>query len=410
MLDFSDHPYHYFPPHYSPVMAWLLRRINYRWHLPRSQRIASVQVSLSDATQAALVDGSSVMLLPNHSTHSDAAILLETSRQLGIVPQIMAAYDVFLRSRIDGLVMRLLGTFSVDREGSDSRAMKQAAATLQEGKFALTIFPEGNVYLTSDVVTPFHEGAAFLALREVKDWPPGRQLLAIPISIKATFCEDVREALLNRLQTLARHVDCKLDEGLTPVQMIHRVGLAGLQRNLRHRGIELDHGQDVAAALQPAADAVLRQVERKAGISSDKPMDLIERVRAVRRRIHEVRIDPQRAADHAAAATWADEAMLAFRIASYSGSYVASNPTVDRIGETIEKLCEDGYSRYMPPIGRRAVYVHLGDPLDVRGYWQPGVKLREAARRMTDDAEAAVQRGIDRINAGNRHPGGQRWG
>ena len=54
--------------------------------------------------------------------------------------------------------MQNIGCFSIDREGSDRKAMTEATRILKEGEFALTIFPEGNVYLTNDRVTPFFGG------------------------------------------------------------------------------------------------------------------------------------------------------------------------------------------------------------------------------------------------------------
>jgi hypothetical protein len=43
-----------------------------------------------------------------------------------------------------------MGNFSIDREGSDRRAMAAAIKVLTDGKTAPNIFPEGNVYLTND--------------------------------------------------------------------------------------------------------------------------------------------------------------------------------------------------------------------------------------------------------------------
>ncbi len=138
----------------------------------------------------------------------------------------------------------------------------------------------------------------------------------------------------------------------------------------------------------------------------DTPMD---RVRTARRVIHEVRCDDQRVADHAAAATWADEAMLALRILSYSGRYVAERPTVDRIGETIEKLTEDLHRRMLPPIGRRRVMVRFNAPITVNDYLAEHKKTRAAVRAVTAAAEAAVQQGLDVLNADNSTPGASPW-
>ena len=58
----------------------------------------------------------------------------------------MAAYDVFARNKFASWFMQRIGAFSVDREGSDRKAMKCAAQILEEGQYPLVIFPEGNVF------------------------------------------------------------------------------------------------------------------------------------------------------------------------------------------------------------------------------------------------------------------------
>ncbi|MCB1087860.1 MAG: 1-acyl-sn-glycerol-3-phosphate acyltransferase, partial [Verrucomicrobiae bacterium] len=113
--------------------------------------------------------GERILFVPNHSTHSDPQLMTEVQRQLGVPSCFMAAYDVFLRSRLNAWVMQRVGAFSVDREGSDRKSMAEALTVLKAGRFALTIFPEGNVYMMNDRVTPFLEGAAFLAIKAQRE-------------------------------------------------------------------------------------------------------------------------------------------------------------------------------------------------------------------------------------------------
>ena len=168
MLDFSDLPYRYFPPKYSRLWASLLLLHNRRVHLPKTQRIADVEVVGHREMLAHVQPGDRLLFLPNHSTHADAAIFLEALSQIGQRCLMMAAYDVFLRGRVHRFTMQRMGAFAVDRDGSDPKPMKQALETLQRGRFGLIVFPEGNVFLTNDRVTPFMDGAAFIGLQAQK--------------------------------------------------------------------------------------------------------------------------------------------------------------------------------------------------------------------------------------------------
>ena len=431
MLAFCDEPYRYFPPRYNPLIAWLLKRYNARRHLPRTLQISGVETWGGDELRRTLKPGDRVVILPNHPTHADAPILLEALRQVpgpvpgvGLRSHVMAAYDVFLRSRLDAWVMQRLGAFSVDRDGSgggaDNRAMKQALSVLERGRFALTIFPEGHVYLQNDQVTPFNEGAAFIALKAARQLAGGGshedpgatgRVLVVPVSIKVTHTSDVRPTLTRIIREMAQSVDCPIVSGATPLTALKQIGLVALARNLQHRGFDCPDVADreLPAFIEATAGLVIARLESKLGIEA-KPSDgLVDRIRRTRRLIHEVRTDENRAVDHAAAATWADEAMVAFKIASYSGRYVTQSPTLDRVSETTEKLYEDLYHQVMPPIGPRHAYVKFNPPIDLTPHVDSGGKLRVAVREVTAQAEGAVQDGLYQINAGNQHCGVALW-
>ncbi|HCK71932.1 MAG TPA: glycerol acyltransferase, partial [Planctomycetaceae bacterium] len=50
------------------------------------------------------------------------------------------------QGKIGQWLLQKHGAFSIDREGTDMEAMKTAQNILQEKKYPLVIFPEGEVY------------------------------------------------------------------------------------------------------------------------------------------------------------------------------------------------------------------------------------------------------------------------
>lgn len=415
MLHFSDLPYRFFPPRYFAPTAWLIRRFNRRW-LSSRLRIREVEVHGREHLES-LPAKTRIILLPNHPTHADASILLEVCRQIGIRPRVMAAYDIYHRGKLEPWVMKRLGCFSVDREGSDKPAMEEAARTILEGRFALTMFPEGNVYLENDRVTPFHDGAAFLAMRAAKQLAEkGERVVCVSVSTKATHLRDCRAELGEVFRLMCAKVGIPFDPTHRPIDALRAIGLSALRKELAKRSVTVPNEGDLIQLIRAAADRTLDELEPKLGLVAKDQENLFERVRAARRVIHEIRTEPEKAAEHDAAARHAQDAMLAFRIASYSGNYVAERPSLDRIGETLEKLYEDTHDAFLKPYSDRKAIVRINEPIDVTtmlesGKASPirGAKQKQLIHDLSDEIEQRCQAGLDACNKANTAPGKGLW-
>jgi 1-acyl-sn-glycerol-3-phosphate acyltransferase len=383
MLSFSDMPYAFVPPKPSPAVIWSLRQVNRLLLKTKRHQIRSLDVVGGDAVRQLQDDGAKLLFLVNHSTHSDVEAISEAYRRIGVRTHFMAAYDVFLRSKFKGWMMQCGGAFSVDREGSDKQSMKQAITTLSEGDYGLTIFPEGNVYFTNERVTPFLEGAAFMALQAQKSLAEDRALCIVPVAIRMTHVEDRRDYVRTRLEELAAHVNDRHDREANIVDELTRLGLELLRNRLRELGHNVPDGNaDLATTLDTAAGGILSRIEEAMSIRVRDESDLAAKI----------------------AEEWADDAMLALRVLSYLTDYVRSNPTLDRVAETVEKLCEDLHDELQLPFGPRHAWVSFGEALNVADYMES--KTRVAAAKLTDAVAEAVQGMLDKRSAENPHPGG----
>jgi hypothetical protein len=258
--------------------------------------------------------------------------------------------------------------------------------------------------LQNDLVSPFNEGAAFFALRTAKDVAEsGQRVLIVPISIKFTYVENVWESVQHQLRRTAEKIGVSLESNPCPLAHLRMIGFSGLRRNQKMRGLEMTSSEHPQEAISHAVTGLLDRLEAKVELPPLADTTLLERVCRAQRSIQRVRSDPERKIDHAAAATWADEALLAFKILSYLGDYVHRHPTLDRYAETVEKLNEDLHGETYPAHGNRKVYVQIGEPIDLTNLL--GVRLRDAVSRVTVAAQDGVQSGIDQINKTLKHAG-----
>src|SRR5205814_3505688 len=131
----------------------------------------------------AIKEGDGLLFAPNHSHDSDPHVMMDVGKQLNRQLYFMAAWQVFLAHKgIDGWVMQRFGAFSVDREGCDRRAIRQATELLTTGQ-SLVVFPEGEVFHLNSRLTPLKEGVAFIALsaqRDLQKEAKGRKVWVVP--------------------------------------------------------------------------------------------------------------------------------------------------------------------------------------------------------------------------------------
>lgn len=411
MIDFADAPYRFFEAKPSPFLIRIGRGLNRHFILPGpNHRIQEVLVDGEiEPIREAKAKGERLVFVINHPTHSDPQVVSEVHRRLGIESCFMAAYDVFLRSRFAAWSMQRLGNFSIDREGSDRKAMAAAIQVLKDGERALNIFPEGNVFLTNDRVAPFLDGAAFIALK-AQAALDGVPVKIIPMSMKFTHLTTPREAVTNRMLDLGARsgYEFPADSNDDPISAVMGVGKHILARYLRsHRC-----GDEMASADAPLydvlsafAEKLVRGLEQGLEVSTAGGTGLLDRIVKVRSRLHQLRTD-RKAAPDPTLNGMAERAILALRIHGYLTPYVTAHPSIDRYDETVERIAEDFHSKAMPRTGPRRAMVRVHEAINVSDFLSSvGGNMREAIPNLTAEMKRTVQEGIDALNASNDAPG-----
>ena len=409
MLEFSDAPYRFFEAKPSAPLIRLGRELNRRVILPgKNHRIAEVVVDgETEALREAKENGARLMFVINHPSHSDPQVLSEVHRRLGVDSCFMAAYDVFLRGRLCAWSLQRMGNFSIDREGSDRKAMAAAINVLKQGKRALNIFPEGNVYLTNDRVTPFLDGAAFIALKAqaaLGEVP----VMIVPVSLKFTHLSTPREAITARMRRLAADSGHSFPAGAAddPVPAVLGLGQHIVGKYREKHGFS-GGTESLYGLLASFAEDLVGDVEQRLAIPAPEDTGLLGRITKTRTKIHQLRTDG--ASDpHPETDGMADRAILALRLHGYLAPYLTERPTIDRYDETVERIAEDFHSRHMPRTGPRRAMARIATPIDVRAFMDG--KSRETIPVLTRMMTDSVQSGIDVLNEKNDAPGGQMLG
>lgn len=354
--------------------------------------IAQVEVEGLDKI-AKLDPADGLLLCPNHSYTGDGSVMVEVGRRAPRRMYIMAAWHGF-RSKLglQGAMLQRLGAFSVDREGADRRAIKQAIELLTTGRM-LCIFPEGEIYHLNERLTPLREGVAFIAASAQRDLDKSgssANVWLVPVCIRYQYADSVMPALLEAMGNLEKRmlITSKPDDPLH-VRILRFGEIALTVKEKQHFGRE--GTGDLPARVANLAQHVLARSEQThfGKTNADQPVPV--RVKLLRQKLLEsiwnsdpdpARIDEVRAA--------LSDVHLALQLYSYPGDYLTQQPSVERMAETIEKFEEDVYGLYAKPKGKRLARVQIGEPISVRQQMGEG-KMRAVAASLTGCLENAIR-------------------
>lgn len=167
----------------------------------------------------------------------------------------MAAWQVIAKHGVWGrLVLRHHGVFSVDREGTDMKAFREAVDILQRRRNPLAIFPEGEVYHVNDKVTPFRDGPVAIAMTATKK--AKRPVVCVPCAIKYQYVDDPTDELVDLMGRLEEQILWRRRDDLSLMKRIYRFaeGAVGLK--------ELEYLGHMERGPLPEKLTVMRQSDR----------------------------------------------------------------------------------------------------------------------------------------------------
>ena len=391
-------PPKWWSPKLSPIWVRIWRPLRLMSER-RQHLVQEVEVRGAERLRSAISPTQGVLITPNHPGSADPYAIYHVAEEVGSPFYFMAAWQLFGDN--NAFVRRILrhhGVFSVDREGMDLRAFKEAVNILANRRHPLVIFPEGEVYHVNDRVTPFREGAAAIALSALKRGD--RPICAVPTAIKYKYLEDPTARLAGVMDDLERAVLWKPRRGAPLADRIYRFAEGPLAlKELEYLGAT--QAGPLPERIRALTEFLLTRLEEKHGGDADGAT-IPERIKESRRRVIQ-KMEELPAADPARQLLQddLDDAFFAVQLFSYPGDYVAQSPTIERIAETIDKFAEDVLGlRRASVCAARKVTVAIDEPIPV----EPPDDRRTAAAALTRQLESRVQALLDGLQ--RDQPGG----
>ncbi len=360
-----DQPYEFVPPYRGRCWPWLLRKF-VRCRLRRSFGVEQVECEGIERLKQSLAAGHSVLLAPNHCRPSDPLVVTEICRRVSTTPFTMASWHVFMEGRLQRFVLRRIGGFSVYREGLDRQALQASIDILQQSQRPLVIFPEGVITRTNDRVLALMQGVSFIARSAAKKRAaanPAGQVVVHPVAIRYHFHGDINAAVSDTLDSIERRLSWRPVPNPDLVQRIYRVGEALLWlQEIEYFG--RPQAGEIPDRLQRLIDQILTPLESE-WRNGKTESTTVGRVKQLRIAILADLIGEE-VTEQEKQRRWGQLAdmYVAQQLGHYPPHYIRSNPTAERLLETVERFEEDltDVSRVHRPM---SVTVRIGTAITV---------------------------------------------
>ncbi len=337
-----DKPYRFIPPLDS---RWWPRVLClYAPHyLNRKHGITQIECVGLEHLKESIAAGHGVLLTPNHCRDCDPFMLYPLIGQMGRPLWLMASWHIFMQSRMQTFLLRRAGAFSIYREGMDRLAINAATEILEAGRRPLVVFPEGVVSRTNDHLNSLMEGTGLIARaaakRRAKANPEGK-VVVHPVAIRYRFAGDLEATLGPVLDRIELRLTWRPQTHLSLVERIYKLGFALLSlKEIEFIG-KAQEGP-IHERLRRLIDHLLEPLERE-WLNHRREDSTVARVKRLRIAILPdlVKGDlPEEERER----RWRQlaDVYLAQQLSHYPPDYIRSNPTPERLLETVERFEED---------------------------------------------------------------------
>lgn len=370
-----EKPYQFVPPTRQRWPAWLFARLGlFRRTLRREHGVISHECRNLERLRESLRAGHGVMLCSNHPRMADALIMGHVARETPCLFYVMASWHLFNQSWFNTFMLRMVGGFSVNREGLDRKSIDEAVRILQSAERPLLIFPEGTTSRTNDQLMSLMEGPAFIARTAAKRRAKENngKVVVHPIAIKYLFDGDIEKVADEVLSEIEHRLTWRPARDLPLIDRLVKVGNGLLTLKELEYQVSPAPGATLKERQTAMVNRLLDPLETE-WLGGPRRDGIAVRIKNLRMKIFpEMSRDELSAEERARRWSQLQETYLAQQIDCYPDQYVTKFPSVDRILETLEKFEEDLIDRARVHGQLRAV-VEIGEAIEVSPERERGV-------------------------------------
>ncbi|MCA9107159.1 MAG: 1-acyl-sn-glycerol-3-phosphate acyltransferase [Planctomycetales bacterium] len=364
---FIEQEYKFIPPIHWPFLTrWINRSGFFPWYLKRTAGVVQCEVTNESRLTDSLRAGHGVLVTPNHPSTLDPLAMSYLSRKIDSCFYAMASWHLFHTSRFERWAVRLMGAFSVFREGLDRQAIDMAVRVLTEASRPLCIFPEGTATRTNDRLSEMLDGVSFIARtaakKRAKD-DPSKRVVVHPVAIKYLYLGKLEKEPQQLLEQIEKRLTFRPLEGVSYVERLRRVGEALLSlKEIEYFG-EV-RGGEIADRQNALVERLMAPLEEE-WLGKVQTGGIVGRVKNVRMKVFpdiaKGAVDSQ---ERARRYRHLADTYLAQQIAFYPIGYFEEGVTHERIVETIERFEED-ITDEAPTLGPLKVIIDVLPAIEV---------------------------------------------
>lgn len=363
-----EKPYRFVPPYTLHWPQRFLTQIGkFKPLLRKEHGVIDHECRNVERLRASLDAGHGIMLTPNHPRTADPIAMYHLCRETPMSMYTMASWHLFNQGWFTKFMVRLMGGFSVNREGLDKTAVDYAINVLTKAERPLLIFPAGSTSRTNDRLMAFMDGPAFIARtaakRRAKE-DPDKKVVVHPICIKYFFQGDIEQVCQKVLARLESDLTWTPDPSVPLIDRIVKLGNAMLTLKELQFGVRAEPNATLRQRQDFMVNRLLNPLEEE-WLGSAQAQGIQTRVKNLRMKIFpEMTRNEVDSKERERRWQQLSNTYLAQQIDCYPDQYLTEFPSVDRILETVEKFEEDLHDK-CELHGNLKVVLDVGEAIEV---------------------------------------------